>query len=287
MSDVEKNRSNLEKESKVKYSVVQRGELYLCDFGKGCGSEVSGKKFAIIIQNDAGNFFSSTTIVIACTNRRKKELPVHYKFVFSNDNMLDYCEDLGKDENTILAEQIRTISKGRLLQRIGVMTPEFMEEVQKIIDISFDLKRNYDLPSTEREGSDMEPEHNKERKVVRGRYSYTENVLLTSVGDALEKLDSSKPVEEQAEDFLVSIGMPSDEIILKTSFVVAANIGKITLENIIWTVYRETGIKSDVIEKNLKTNFKKWLKEKSELVEIRTRYLPVTALYKVFVKKVK
>lgn len=128
----------------LKYPNVKRGELYICDFGEPYGSEQGYRRFALIVQNNVGNRKSPTTIVIACTAKKKTDLPVHYEFVLSKNIMKDYDEErFGKeiDKNTILAEQIKTVDKKRLRKFLGTMTDEFMDEIQKTIDISLDLKR--------------------------------------------------------------------------------------------------------------------------------------------------
>ncbi len=124
------------------YSTVKRGEVYLCDFGEPYGSEQGYMRYAIVVQNDDGNVHSPTTIVLACTNKQKKRLPVHHHFVFSNENMLDYnVLHVGLKQNVVMAEQIWTVDKTRLRKFLGTMTPEFMDRMQEIIDISLHLKR--------------------------------------------------------------------------------------------------------------------------------------------------
>lgn len=125
------------------YPTVKRGEVYKCDFGEPYGCEQGYERYAIIVQNDVGNFYSLTTIVLVCTTQLKKILPVHYQFVFSNENMIDYdVIRVGRARNTVMAEQIRTVDKTRLRKFIGTMTPEFMDKMQDIIDISLNLQRN-------------------------------------------------------------------------------------------------------------------------------------------------
>ncbi len=124
------------------YPTVKRGEVYICDFGDPYGHEQGFIRPVIVVQNDVGNFHSPTTIVLPCTTEDKKSLPVNHFFHFSDENMFDYNSALPSDKNVIMAEQIRTVDKTRLRGFIGTMTPEFMDDIQKIIDISLSLKRS-------------------------------------------------------------------------------------------------------------------------------------------------
>ena len=132
---------NIEKYD-LRYPIVKRGEVYLCDYGKPYGSEQGYKRYAIIVQNDYGNIYSPTTIVISCSTASKQKSPVHYCFKFSNENMIDYnMSHVSNKQNVVMAEQIRTVDKTRLRDFLGTMTPKFMDKVQEIIDISLNLSR--------------------------------------------------------------------------------------------------------------------------------------------------
>lgn len=124
------------------YSKVKRGEVYLCDFGEPYGSEQGFMRYAIIVQNDDGNFHSPTTIVIACTSEHKKRLPVHFHCTFSSSNMVDYdLEKVGSAENVIMAEQIQTVDKTRLRKYLGMLTTDFMEQIDEKLNISLQLSQ--------------------------------------------------------------------------------------------------------------------------------------------------
>ena len=124
------------------YSTVKRGEVYLCDLGEPYGSEQGYIRHVIVVQNDDGNLHSPTTIVLPCTSERKTSLPTHYHFVFSDENMIDYDAVLvASEQNIVMAEQIKTVDKTRLRKFLGTMTPEFMDRMQEIIDISLHLTR--------------------------------------------------------------------------------------------------------------------------------------------------
>ena len=126
----------------LRYPIVKRGEVYLCDFGEPYGYEQGYMRYAIVIQNDDANINSLTTIVLPCTTQQKKDYPFHYHFVFSDENMIDYdvlC--VGVKQNVVKAEQIRTVDKTRLRKYLGTMTPEFMDIIQNIIDNALHLTR--------------------------------------------------------------------------------------------------------------------------------------------------
>ena len=148
--DVKEELKNYE----VIFPHVKRGEVYLCDFGNNLyGHEQIGLRPAIVIQNDVGNFYSPNTIVIPCTSSVKnKLLPTHYEFEFSSKNIkiVPGGSWLYNKKNTVLAEQIRTIDKARLRECFGIMTSEFMDELQKIIDISLGISREGEIYTKEK-----------------------------------------------------------------------------------------------------------------------------------------
>lgn len=125
----------------LKYSTVTRGEIYKCDFGNPYGSEQGYERYAIVVQCDIGNKHSPTTIVLACTTEVKSPMLVHFEIIFSNENMIDYDEQIvGNKKNTILAEQIRTVDKRRLREYVGKLKPKYMEQIDNIIEKSLSIK---------------------------------------------------------------------------------------------------------------------------------------------------
>ena len=109
-----------------------RGEMYYADLGKGVGSEQEGRRPVVIIQNDAGNKFSPTVIVAAITTRvtGKKHLPAHY--YIGADNGL-------RESSVALLEQIRTIDKRRLEERIGRLSSRHIKGLNHALAISIGL----------------------------------------------------------------------------------------------------------------------------------------------------
>ena len=110
-------------------SKINRGEIYVADLNPFQGSEQGGIRPVVILQNDTGNYFSSTTILASLTSHtgKKENLPTH---VF-----IDSREDLEHD-SIILCEQIRTIDKSRLIRYLGKLDEYEMEEVEDALNVS-------------------------------------------------------------------------------------------------------------------------------------------------------
>ena len=109
--------------------IIKRGELYLADLSPVMGSEQGGIRPVLVIQNDIGNKYSPTIIVSAITSRLyKSKLPTHISLAANTYG-------LSKD-SIILLEQIRTIDKLRLKEKIGELSPVKMKEVDRALLIS-------------------------------------------------------------------------------------------------------------------------------------------------------
>jgi len=110
-------------------TMIARGELYSASLDPVVGSEQGGVRPVLVIQNDVGNRYSPTVIVLAVTGQLgKARLPTHV-------NVPAQGHGLTKD-SVILAEQIRTLDKRRLRERIGTLSPELMEKVGEAVKIS-------------------------------------------------------------------------------------------------------------------------------------------------------
>ncbi|MBR3679711.1 MAG: type II toxin-antitoxin system PemK/MazF family toxin [Oscillospiraceae bacterium] len=111
---------------------VRRGEIYYADLSPVVGSEQGGIRPVLIIQNDVGNRYSPTVIAAAITSQREKaKLPTHISLTAAS------C-GLSKD-SVILLEQIRTIDKQRLKERMGLVPIDAMKQVDHALEISFGL----------------------------------------------------------------------------------------------------------------------------------------------------
>ena len=114
--------------------VIKRGDMFYADLSPVVGSEQGGIRPVLIIQNDTGNKYSPTVIAAAITSQTgKNKLPPHIE-IGSNGNGL-------KSDSVVLAEQIRTIDKSRLKEKIGhIDDTKLMGKVNSAIGISFGLE---------------------------------------------------------------------------------------------------------------------------------------------------
>lgn len=111
---------------------IKRGEIYYADLSPVVGSEQGGVRPVLIVQNDVGNRHSPTVIAAAITSRREKaHLPTHIELNAQT------C-GLAKD-SIVLLEQIRTIDKKRLKERMGEIDSLAMNKVNSALQISFGL----------------------------------------------------------------------------------------------------------------------------------------------------
>ncbi len=113
-------------------TTVKRGDIYYADLSPVIGSEQGGIRPVLIVQNDMGNRYSPTVIAAAITSRMgKTRLPTHIGVSSSEAG-------LAKD-SVILAEQIRTLDKRRLREKIGHLDGSAMSEVDEALSVSFGL----------------------------------------------------------------------------------------------------------------------------------------------------
>jgi len=112
--------------------VVKRGEVYLADLNPVQGSEQGGIRPVLIIQNDVGNRYSPTVIIAAITAKiSKAKLPTHVEIKKDEVGLLK--------DSVILLEQIRTIDKERLEDRIGELCDQTMKTVDTSLKVSVGL----------------------------------------------------------------------------------------------------------------------------------------------------
>lgn len=111
---------------------VKRGDIYYADLSPVVGSEQGGVRPVLIIQNDVGNKYSPTVIATAITSQiNKAKMPTHIE--------ID-ANEYGLSKNSVvLAEQIRTIDKKRLKEKIGHLDDKLMYKVNQALEVSFGL----------------------------------------------------------------------------------------------------------------------------------------------------
>jgi mRNA interferase MazF len=109
---------------------VKRGDIFYADLSPVIGSEQGGIRPVLVVQNDIGNKFSPTVICAAITSKiNKAKLPTHVE--------IDAAEYELVKNSVILLEQIRTIDKKRLKEKICHLDDQLMEQVDRSIKISF------------------------------------------------------------------------------------------------------------------------------------------------------
>lgn len=112
--------------------MIKRGEIYFAQLNPVIGSEQGGIRPVLVVQNDIGNQYSPTTIILAITSQiNKAKLPTHVELKAKTYGM--------ERDSVILAEQIRTIDKTRLKQRIAVLNEETMNKVSQALSVSLGL----------------------------------------------------------------------------------------------------------------------------------------------------
>lgn len=114
---------------------VRRGDIYYADLSPVVGSEQGGIRPVLIVQNDVGNKHSPTVIAAAITSQiNKARLPTHIE-------LSAQTYGLTKD-SVVLLEQIRTIDKKRLKERMGRLDNELMGKIDNAIAVSFGLQND-------------------------------------------------------------------------------------------------------------------------------------------------
>lgn len=111
---------------------VKRGDIYYADLSPVVGSEQGGVRPVLVIQNDVGNRHSPTVICAAITSQiNKAKLPTHIELDSKKYSLVK--------DSVILLEQVRTIDKARLKERIGHLEKVTMDRVDKSLQISVGL----------------------------------------------------------------------------------------------------------------------------------------------------
>lgn len=117
---------------RVMIVIIKRGDIYYADLRPVVGSEQGGVRPVLIIQNDAGNKHSPTVICAAITSKMNKaKLPTHVEL-----SSMDYS--ISRD-SVILLEQVRTIDKRRLKEKVCHLDERVLKRVDQALRVSFSL----------------------------------------------------------------------------------------------------------------------------------------------------
>lgn len=112
--------------------LIRRGDIFFADLSPVVGSEQGGTRPVLILQNDIGNQYSPTTIVAAITSQiSKAKLPTHVEMTSGEGGL--------ERDSVILLEQIRTIDKSRLMEKVASLNEEMMSRVNQAVEISLGL----------------------------------------------------------------------------------------------------------------------------------------------------
>ncbi|MGN0710822.1 MAG: type II toxin-antitoxin system PemK/MazF family toxin [Anaerovoracaceae bacterium] len=112
--------------------LVKKGDIYFADLSPVIGSEQGGIRPVLVVQNDVGNKYSPTIIVAAVTSQlNKAKLPTHVE-IEAKDNGLT-------KKSVVLLEQLRTIDKRRLKERIGSIDEELLPNVNEALTVSLGI----------------------------------------------------------------------------------------------------------------------------------------------------
>ena len=114
--------------------IIKRGDMFYADLSPVVGSEQGGVRPVLIIQNDMGNKYSPTVIAAAITSQKtKNKLPTHIEIDSESSGL--------KSDSIILAEQIRTIDKSRLKEKIGhINDNNVIDQINNALGVSFGLE---------------------------------------------------------------------------------------------------------------------------------------------------
>ncbi len=116
----------------VKMLIIKRGDVYYADLRPVVGSEQGGIRPVVVVQNEAGNRHSSTVIIAAITSQMNKaKLPTHVEMDAKRCHMIK--------DSVILLEQVRTIDKKRLREKVCHLDDGMIDKVNQALRISLEL----------------------------------------------------------------------------------------------------------------------------------------------------
>lgn len=130
-------------------SLINRGEIWIADLGTNVGTEQNGIRPVVIIQNDIANKYAPTVIVAPLTSKiNHRKLPTHVEVPAGQNNL--------NVDSVILLEQIRTIDKSRLKEKISTVNSDILKQIENAVEIAtgkIQTNNLYAVQSSNNEGS--------------------------------------------------------------------------------------------------------------------------------------
>ena len=275
----------------IKFEV---GDIILCNMGSHLKGETNGNKYVIVCNISKVNLPYVVPIMI---NIDKMYESHHYlKIDLKNEST---WRPQAYKKAVILLNKGKEINPKRFLKVVGKVKPKALGKIIAELPNAFDFTENYNkLINAENEKTaeniasmiagnlSVETSKTEEAPKVIKRSSYTETVLVEAIGDSLEKLDPSKTVEEQLEDFFVDIGMTTKEKLMSQAFAIACKLDSITYENILSELNKiYPNLEKGLIKKKLQECFTDWLCNKQPNLAEKRPKLSLMFVLKVFAKK--
>lgn len=282
------------------------GDIVDCSYGVHLPGEINGGHVAAIVCDIS---YDSMAYLVPIT-KLQTDITSHSYLTFNTPKDIVYATDYYKKGGTALLDKGKYVRAERFNAVIGKTTPAFFEEILRKLATTFDftkkLEEESELPLTLTETTDevvekpSTTEENTTETVGTSDDNTTntveqsenptkkyniEDTLQEVIGFALDKLDPSKKVEDQVENFLADIGMVSNEKLIQQSFVIACDIKKIKYDNVILRLHEKfPEMNEETIKNTLKETFKYWLEKYPTLAEKCPR-ISIVSIFKLFAKK--
>ena len=121
----------------MKDLLVNKGDIYFADLSPVVGSEQGGVRPVLVVQNNVGNKYSPTIIVAAVTSQKNKaNLPTHVEIAADGNGL--------SKNSVVLLEQLRTIDKKRLKERIGTINQDRLPDVDEALGVSLGITNSFE-----------------------------------------------------------------------------------------------------------------------------------------------
>lgn len=261
------------------------GDIVDVNYGSHLPGEIMGGHISAIVCNIINE---TMAFVVPITRLKTESTSSSFLSVNSSqDIILNNSIDFS---GFALLDKGKYIRAERLNSVIGKTQPEFFKKLLYSIAKTFDFTNsidNKDISSDKKTSNEPEKRTNSNSCVP--KVGEEELALLNAIGTSLDKLDKSRPVEEQLDSFFKEIGMPLNNSLLNKVFILSSNIDKIKYENIIDELRTKSNIHlsytPEQIKSTLKIIFKDWIKKYPTLQECPK--ISIISLLKVFAKRFK